>query len=276
MTIDETGFDIRTLPLTRYAGSGSRLFKLHGNGSWISTWVIASIGSSGACVTAFHDEQVDGSNLLDLISRPDFSSHTSFNTDSTAFHKLYVVWDIVRSHIQLAKYSASDYPKGARHWRARHRVRKRRRTSNGVLCTRHKHAQNDEASRRVPKSRPHRSRCRGHNGIPDQGRVSTVLQRTKVVYKDDDETSKRCVACSFCECMKCMHNSPKNGKRGQKYRNELLTTNVIPVSFLLFGERYKRKKFSEFSKGYHLGGRSREPDEPAWHTLCAPLQRPML
>jgi hypothetical protein len=26
VTIDETGFDIRTLPLTRYAGSGSRLF----------------------------------------------------------------------------------------------------------------------------------------------------------------------------------------------------------------------------------------------------------
>lgn len=87
VVINETALDSRMIPLAGHVLRDYLLDCFHGNQSWHQT-LIATIATSGAIVTAWHEERVYGSTLFDLFSRLDFASGTCSIMDNTAFRKI--------------------------------------------------------------------------------------------------------------------------------------------------------------------------------------------
>jgi hypothetical protein len=87
MAIDLRDFDTSMIPLAGFALRGLRILCVHGKGSWARAPVLPAIASSGECVKALHDADVDASKSLHLFRSLDYTSRTCLIMDNIPFHK---------------------------------------------------------------------------------------------------------------------------------------------------------------------------------------------
>jgi len=92
--IGETAFHSSMIRPTSYTPKDLCLYCLYGKGSWTRTWVIEAIASRAACVVGSHEDSVDDSQFLNLISSLVSPSPPCFIMDSIAFHESSVECDI--------------------------------------------------------------------------------------------------------------------------------------------------------------------------------------
>lgn len=97
VSLDETGFDNRLIPLRGYSPISQRLYIRHGKGSWSRNSVLACISLTGEvphCNYHIQSQSVKGADFMNFMESLTYPSGSVFIMDNIAFHRSSKVMDL--------------------------------------------------------------------------------------------------------------------------------------------------------------------------------------